>query len=126
MILALKDALGDAWNEELEKAWGEIFTIVKDTMISDNYEPKVQADNVDLTKPPMDDLDADLAGIGAESGIDYNQSVETKGMNLGENIDDVVNKSVAMTEMVKLPGSDDKLYDKNNEKFEKYTDINED
>ena len=33
---------------------------------------------------------------------------------------------MAMTEMVKAPGSDDKLFDKNNDKFEKYTDINED
>ena len=81
---------------------------------------------VDLTKPLEDDLDADLADIGGESGIDYQQSVETKGLNLGENIDDVVNKSMAMTEMVKAPGSDDKLFDKNNDKFEKYTDINED
>jgi hypothetical protein len=47
-------------------------------------------------------------------------------LNLGENIDDVVNKSMAMTEMVKPPGSDDKLFDKQNDKFEKYTDINED
>ena len=33
---------------------------------------------------------------------------------------------MAMTEMVKAPGSDDKIFDKNNDKFEKYTDINED
>lgn len=108
LIETLKTGLKDSWNDQLEKAWGDVYTIVKDTMIGDHYE--------------NDELDADLA----ESGIDYQQSVETKGLNLGENIDDVVNKSMAMTEMVKPPGSDDKLYDKNNEKFEKFTDINED
>ena len=52
--------------------------------------------------------------------------METKGLNLGDGLEDVVNKSMAMTEMIKPPGSDDKLFDKNNENFEKYTDINQD
>lgn len=33
---------------------------------------------------------------------------------------------MAMTEMMKPPGTNEKLFDKNDEKFEKYTDINED
>ena len=31
-----------------------------------------------------------------------------------------------MTEMIKPPGSDENFYDKNNENFEKFTDINQD
>lgn len=52
--------------------------------------------------------------------------METKGLNLGDGLENIVNKSMAMTEMIKPPGSDDKLFDKNNENFEKFTDINQD
>jgi hypothetical protein len=52
--------------------------------------------------------------------------METKGLNLGEVNDDFVNKSMALTEMIKPPGSDENFYDKNNENFEKYTDVNQD
>ena len=38
LINTLKDGFKDQWNEELEKAWTDVFTIVKDTMIADNYE----------------------------------------------------------------------------------------
>ena len=38
LISTLKEGLKDSWNDELEKAWGDVFGIVKDTMISDNYD----------------------------------------------------------------------------------------
>ena len=44
LITTLKEGLKDAWNDELEKAWGAVFTIVKDTMISDNYDQKDAAE----------------------------------------------------------------------------------
>ena len=52
--------------------------------------------------------------------------METKGLNIGDGLENAVNKSMAMTEMIKPPGSDDQLFDKNNENFEKYTDVNQD
>lgn len=33
--------------------------------------------------------------------------METKGLNLGDGLEDVVNKSMAMTEMIKPPGTND-------------------
>lgn len=46
-------------------------------------------------------------------------------MTLGANLDDIVNKSVAMTEMIKPQNDQNALID-NNENFEKFTDINQD
>ena len=46
-------------------------------------------------------------------------------MNLGANLDDIVNKSVAMTEMIK-PQNDQNALIENNENFENFTDINQD
>lgn len=33
----LKTGLKDSWSDELEKAWTDVYTIVKDTMIGDHY-----------------------------------------------------------------------------------------
>ena len=38
LIMTLKEGLKDSWDDELEKAWVDVFTIVKDTMISGNYD----------------------------------------------------------------------------------------
>lgn len=33
----LKTGLKDSWSDELENAWTDVYTIVKDTMIGDHY-----------------------------------------------------------------------------------------
>jgi hypothetical protein len=56
---------------------------------------------IDNPDPEINDAD-----IGDES-LKPKTTMETKGLNLGDEIEDQINKSMAMTEMIKPPGSDD-------------------
>ena len=78
-----------------------------------NESPEVQEIQNDLV-----DEDPDF-----DRSLQKGTTMETKGMNLGENLENIVNRSVAMTEMIK-PQDQQNFLINNNENFEKFTDIN--